>query len=219
VDLRGLDLPVDPNGLPIHGNLRGAAFAILQLQPGRLRAQLDYSARRDLLAAFPFPHLVEVDARLDARGLRLRTIVTPTGDRAVPISFCWHPYVRLPRAPRKQWTLRWPACRHVAVDDRILPTGVTNAQAAERAPLGRRTFDDHYVLGKDRRFEVAAAGRSLRFTFDRSYPFAQLYVPPRGDFIAIEPMTATIDALGRGEAPSCEPGQKFAATFTIACGK
>jgi aldose 1-epimerase len=148
----------------------------------------------------------------------MRTTVTPSTGRAVPVSFCWHPYVRLPAAARKEWTLRWPACRHVEVDDHIMPTGVTTAQPAERAPLGRRTFDDHYVLGKDRRFEVAAAGRALRFTFDRNYPFAQLYVPPRGEFMAIEPMTATIDALGRGEAPLCESGHQFAATFTITCG-
>jgi galactose mutarotase-like enzyme len=217
VDLAGIDLPVDPNGLPIHGNLRGAPFEIVRLESGRLRTRFDYGARRDLLAAFPFPHTVDVDARLDDRGLRLRTTVRPSGRRSVPISFCWHPYLRLPSAPRRQWALRWPACRHVEVDDRVIPTGVTTAQPAERAAIARRTFDDHYALGRDRRFEVAAAGRQLRLTFDRNYPYGQLFVPPRGDVIAIEPMTATIDALGRGTTPVCEPGDEFSASFSISC--
>jgi aldose 1-epimerase len=217
VDLRNLDLPVDPNGLPIHGNLRGTAFQILRLRPGRLRARLDYGARPDLLAAFPFPHIVEIDARVDGRGLRLRTTVTPTSDRAVPISFCWHPYLRLPDAPRSQWMLQWPRCRHVEVDEHLIPNGATTRQAAECAPIADRTFDDHYVLGKDRGFEVAAAGRRIRLTFDANYDYAQLFVPPRREFIAIEPMTATIDALGQGRAPLCEPGSTFAASFTVTC--
>jgi aldose 1-epimerase len=215
VDLRSLDLPADENGLPIHGNLRGAPFEIVQLHRGRLQARLDYGARDDLLAAFPFPHVIDVDARVDARGLRLRTSVTPTRDRAVPISFCWHPYLTLPGEPRKDWILRWPACRHVEVDEHTMPTGATTAQPAERSPIGKRTFDDHYELGTDRRFDVTAGSRALRLTFDASYPFAQLYVPPRRKFIAIEPMTASIDALGRGATPLCEPGTTFAASFTI----
>ena len=81
VDLRGLDLPVDDNGLPIHGNLLGAAFGITRLEAGRLRAEFDYGASTDRLRAFPFPHRVAVDARLDERGLRLTTEVEPTADR------------------------------------------------------------------------------------------------------------------------------------------
>src|SRR5262249_6151750 len=62
VDLHGLDLPTDPNGLVMHGNLRGAPFDIVRTDAGadgvRLVARLDYGARPDLLRAFPFPHVV-----------------------------------------------------------------------------------------------------------------------------------------------------------------
>ena len=190
VDLRGLELPVDNNGLPIHGNLLGAEFDIARLEPGRLRAEFDYGASKDRLRAFPFPHRVAVEARLDERGLRLTTEVAPTADRAVPISFCWHPYLRMPAGARRDWVVRWPKCEHIEVDEHVIPTGVRTPQAAERAPIGRRTFDDHYALGRDRTFSVESAGRTLELAFDRNYPFGQLYVPPRGDFMAIEPMTA-----------------------------
>src|SRR5690242_11206925 len=60
VDLRGLDLPTDPNGLLMHGNLRGAPFDIVRADTSptraRLVARLDYGARPELLRAFPFPH-------------------------------------------------------------------------------------------------------------------------------------------------------------------
>jgi galactose mutarotase-like enzyme len=59
----------------------------------------------------------------------------------------------------------------------------------------------------------------LRLAFDRNNPFGQLYVPPRGDFMAIEPMSASIDALGDDDAPVCAPGERFRASFTIACSR
>jgi aldose 1-epimerase len=221
VDLRGVDLPVDPNGLPIHGNLRGSAFRVVRAEAGarnaRLVARFDYGARPDLLRAFPFPHVVTIDARLDDNGLRLTTDIEPTGRTAVPVSFCWHPFLQVPEAPRRDWLLRWPACERLPVDDHVIPTGERVKQPAERAVLASRTFDDHYALGADRKFALRAGGRSVELGFGPTYPFAQLYVPARGNFAAIEPMTATIDALGCGTAPGVAPGDRFRAWFTITC--
>jgi aldose 1-epimerase len=220
VDLRGLDLPTDPNGLPMHGNLRGAPFDVSRLEANprgaRLVARLDYGAQPDLLRAFPFPHIVTIEARLDHNGLRLNTEVEPTGRSAVPISFCWHPFVQIPKSPRRDWELRWPRCERVLVDSRVIPTGERTPQPAERAHLADRTFDDHYALGTDRRFGLRAGARAIDFRFGPTYPFAQLYVPARGNFAAIEPMTATIDALGRGTTPMVKPGDRFRAWFNIA---
>ena len=216
VSLRGITLPHDPNGLPIHGNLYGAPFELVRADSTRVTARLDYGAHPEKLRAFPFPHVVTVDARLDAnRGLTITTSVEPSSDRAVPVSFGWHPFVRLPSAPRRDWELRCPACEHVEVDARVIPTGVRTPQRAERVPIARRTFDDHYALARDRRFAISGGRRTLTLAFDRAYPYAQLFVPPRRQLVAIEPMTAEIDALGRGTAPVVEPGDRFSASFTM----
>src|SRR5262245_36546462 len=99
VDLRGQPLPADKNGLPMHGNLLGRPFEVQRFTDDRVVATLAYDDPR----AFPFPHTITVDARIHAEhGLRITTIVEPTGKRAVPISFGWHPYVRLPNAPRSE---------------------------------------------------------------------------------------------------------------------
>src|SRR5262249_17230833 len=96
VDLDGLPLPKDNNGLPIHGNPPGARFDVVQHDDARLVARFDYGAHPDKLRAFPFPHTITIDARLDAAtGLTLTTRVHATADVAVPISFGWHPYLRL----------------------------------------------------------------------------------------------------------------------------
>jgi aldose 1-epimerase len=221
VSLAGLTLPRDPNGLPIHGNLFGAAFEVKQANDTRVVATLDYGAQPERLRAFPFPHILTIDVRLHpTRGLNIVTQVDPSSDQAVPISFGWHPFVQLPNAARAEWELRWPACEHVEVDDRIIPTGNRTAQAAQREPIAARTFDDHYALGSDRTFSIAAGSgkrrRTLTLQFDPAYPFAQLFVPPQGELVAIEPMTAEIDALGRGTAPVVEPGKRLLAAFNLA---
>src|SRR5215475_13366760 len=63
VDLEGLALPVDGNGLPIHGNLLGVGFEQIVADPDRLIATLDYGAYPEKLRAFPFPHLLTIDAQ------------------------------------------------------------------------------------------------------------------------------------------------------------
>src|SRR5262245_17158339 len=111
VSLRGLTLPRDPNGLPIHGNLFGAPFEVVRATETRVTARLDYGARPEKLRAFPFPHVVTVDARLDAtRGLTIATEVEPTADSPVPVSFGWHPFVKLPNEPRPGGGVRGPTC-------------------------------------------------------------------------------------------------------------
>ena len=96
------------------------------------------------------------------------------------------------------------------------PNRRTGSASRELAPLADRTFDDHYALGTDRHFGLRARGRSVDLRFGPTYPYAQLFVPASGEFAAIEPMTATIDALGRGTAPSVAPGNRFRAWFTVA---
>src|SRR5262249_54375678 len=146
VDLRRLPLHTDGNGLPMHGTMLGRrGWEIVSLDAGRraarLQARFDYDDP-ELLAAFPFPHVVEIDAEVDGRLLAVTTIVR-SGGGPVPIAFGWHDYFQLP-GPRRSWRLRLPACEHLALDRRMIPTGRRAPQATEDAPIGDRTFDDGY---------------------------------------------------------------------------
>ena len=96
---------LDPNGLPIHGVLAASPYwEIVGRSPGNGRAavaaRLDFAAQSELMEAFPFPHELHVQAELVGDTLTVATILLPTGGVAVPISFGWHPYLRLP-GPRR----------------------------------------------------------------------------------------------------------------------
>jgi aldose 1-epimerase len=222
VDLRGLDLPTDGNGLPMHGTMVGrAGWEVTKATANRQRAtlatQFDYGARPDLLAAFPFPHVVAITATLTSAALAVTTTVTATTDQAVPVSFGWHPYLRVP-GPRARWRLRLPAREHLGLSRRQIPTGRSQHQPDEDEPIGGRTLDDGYVLGADRHFALTGASVRLAVTFDGGYPFAQVWVPAGTGFACIEPMTAPTNALLTDRYALATPAAPYSATFSLEPG-
>ncbi len=214
VDLSGVPLHVDDNGLPIHGLLGAAGWAVDELATWRGTARVRASIPVDS-PAFPFPHRVVVTATVSDSALRVDTTVVPTGRRAVPVSFGWHPYFRLPDAPRSTWRLRLPARSRFEVSGLGIPTGACTREPAESEVIGRRTLDAGYALGRTRRLAMGnAAGRSVELRSGPAYPVAQVWVPRGKGFVALEPMTAPTNALVAGGYPLVR--EPFTATFTLA---
>jgi aldose 1-epimerase len=216
VDLDGLSLGTDDNGLPIHGLLVGKpGWAIDQLttrgDTARVRASIGVDS-----PAFPFPHRIEVAAVANESQLRVDTTIVPTGRRSVPIAFGWHPYLRLPGAPRGRWRLHLPSRRHLVLDDRGIPTGESARERAEGDPISDRTFDDAYQLGRVHRLRIEHdARRSIEVRGGVGYPFAQVWVPRGKPFVALEPMAAPTNALVDRIAPVVTPGDRYTASFTL----
>jgi aldose 1-epimerase len=220
VDLEGVALHTDPGGLPIHGTLTahpGWRLERLAAEAERavLRASFDYGAWPELLAAFPFPHELVVEAAVAGAALAVTTTLRAGATRPVPVAFGWHPYLRLPGAPRTAWRLLLPEREHLGLDDRGLPTGLGAHEPAEADPLGGRTFDDLYALGPERTLGVEAGGRRLLVDGGDGYRHAQVFAPPGGEFVCLEPMIAPTNALGAGTCPLVEPGGAFTARFAV----
>jgi aldose 1-epimerase len=223
VDLDGLDLHTDPGGLPIHGTLTAhGGWRLERLAAGDgsavLQAGLDYGAFPELLAAFPFPHRLTVTATAREATLAVATTLEATGGRPVPVAFGWHPYLRLPGAPRAAWRLLLPDRVHLDLDDRGLPTGKTADEPAETDPVGERTYDDLYALGLGaaaRHLGLEAAGRRLLVGYGQGYGHAQVFAPPGTEFVCLEPMTGPTAALAAGTTPLVDPGASFTAEFTV----
>lgn len=225
VDLTLPDLPLkrDGAGLPIHGLLSAAPgwrvgrHAELD-SGGALAASFDFAAYPHLLEAFPFPHLVEIEATLVEGSLEIQTSLTATGDVAVPVSFGFHPYLVLPGVPRAEWVLEAPVHERIVLDDRGLPTGEREPTAIEPDPLGERTYDDAFLApSPGTAFALAAPDRRIELRMDSGYPFTQIFAPAGLEAVAIEPMTAPVNALitGGPELTFVPPGETFAASFSI----
>jgi aldose 1-epimerase len=207
----------DPNGLPIHGVLAAyPGWRVTAESADELTAEVDFGADPQLLASFPYPHLLTVTARLAERSLTVRATVTATGDTAVPLCFGFHPYLRLPDVARSDWLIETPPLRHFSLDDKGLPTGDTSEQPAKSEPLGDKAFDDGYDQVEDGAvFAVSGGGRRLEVHFEQGYPAAQIFAPLTSDVVCFEPMTAPTDALRRGGYRSAHPGEPAVAAFSI----
>ncbi len=91
-------LRIEEHGLTMHGLRAGGLAWEVEEREGGLRATAEFDGER--LQAFPFPHRLALDVTLDPGGLTLETTLTPTSATPVPISFGYHPYLRVPGAPR-----------------------------------------------------------------------------------------------------------------------
>lgn len=207
----------DEHGSPIHGVLAGyPGWQVSEHSSARLTAEVDYGAHPALLASFPYPHRLTYDAALADRTLTITTTITATTGAAVPVCYGFHPYLRLPEVPRRQWRIDTPAMTHRLVDARGLPTGGTDAHPGGSTVLGDAVYDDGFVdVAPGAVFAVSVPQRRITVCFEHGYPAAQIFAPGSDDVICFEPMTAPTDALRRGGYRSAQPGRPDMARFSI----
>lgn len=218
----GAALKRDGAGLPMHGLLAGNPdWRVERGAPdGSLAATFTWPASGPLHEAFPFSHTLRFGARVSAAALAIELTVEADGGVPVPISFGFHPYLRLPDCPREEWRISAPAARPIPLDGR----GIPEADAPPRGPaepprgaLGSRAFDHAYEAEAGEPFALEGGGRRIELTADPAYRFAQLYAPLDDDVVAWEPMTSPTNALvvGGPTLPVAEPGTSFTARFVI----
>jgi galactose mutarotase-like enzyme len=229
-------LKFDANGLPIHGALPSCLdWELIEVGRSatggestaggesegdaageRLRARLHWKTPQ-LLAIFPFEHVLELDARVIGAELVLETSVHAGASEAVPVAFGYHPYLTIPGCERAVWEVELPVSERLLLDEQMIPTG-------EREPFDRRRFaladgdwDDAFAgLIEPPIFSVSGAGRRIELQFLDGYSYAQVYSPAGESFICFEPMTAPTNALRSGDGLRIvEPGGGFRAAFRI----
>src|SRR5262245_5167253 len=154
-------LHFDSQGLPIHGVPWGKLpWDVTGSSASGVTARLEWT-REDLLTVFPFPHRLDMRAELTPDALAIETTLTPR-DQPVPVTFGFHPYVRIPGAPRSTWRLRLPDMRRYVLDASGIPTGAEEPFAEFDALLADRSWDDGFELADDgETFEISGSGAGI----------------------------------------------------------
>lgn len=213
-------LHFDEGGRPIHGvPWSRLPWEVVSAETDRLVGRLEWR-RPEWLAVFPFPHTLEMSVSLASDSLSIGTTLTAGSEGPVPVAFGFHPYLGLPGAPRSEWRLELPAMRRLALDAGRLPTGASEASAAEAAPLGDRSLDDAFALDRDEGvLAISAGGRRVAVELVEGYRHAQVYAPAGSAFVALEPMTAPTNALASGRGLTVVPaGERYRASFRVRMG-
>lgn len=217
---------LDPNGLPIHGALPGLlSWDVLATEVdgggARMHARLSWEGSHAAFGLFPFPHRLDYHALVTEAAVEVTVRLEPTGDQPVPVSFGFHPYLRIPGGSRARARMTLPVQRRLLLDETSIPTGETEAFEPGPRSLGDSTWDDGFRdLPERPRFLLSGGGEEISLTLLRGYPFAQVYAPEGSDFVCFEPMTAPTNALVRGgpDLTVVAPGESYEATFEVAVG-
>jgi galactose mutarotase-like enzyme len=208
----------DPHGLPIHGVLPSLLrWDVLDREEASLVAGLEWGRSHPAFELFPFPHRLRYEARLGPRTLEIAVALEPAEDVPVPVSFGFHPYLRIPGGERATAEMYLPVRRALLHDASMIPTGESSPTDPGLRRLGSSEWDDGFAdLTSPPRFVLSSDGSEVALTFMRGYHFAQVFAPPGSDFVCFEPMTAPTNALGSGaDLPVVAPGGRYETAFAI----
>lgn len=186
---------------------------------------LDGPGGHGLRAAFaPGANMVLHSLTLGGRELlaiEIGVALEPTEDIPVPVSFGFHPYLRIPGGERATAQMSLPVRRALVLDASMIPTGETEQCEPGLRQLGDTDWDDGFSdLTNPPRFLLGNHGSEISLTFLHGYRFAQVFAPRGSDFVCFEPMTAPTNALAAGgvDLPVVAPGDRYGAAFEIAFG-
>lgn len=222
----------DQNGRPIHGLLvYSPAWELVEVKAGEQGAEttsrLEFYRFPDLMAQFPFAHVIWMTHRLRRGELEIETRVENLAREPMPLSLGYHTYYRVPDAPRDEWTVHVPARERVVLSAQLLPTGERRAaDLPEALPLAGTHLDDVFTgLVRDAsgraHFWVRGKKQKISVLFGPRFPVGVVFAPKGRDFICFEPMTGVTNAFNLAHAglypelQSVPPGGRWQESFWI----
>ena len=194
-------------------------------QTAWLTLECDYDGKAP---GFPFPFRASSRYGLRAESFTVHSFVRNVGTTDLPYADGWHPFFR-PGCPIDEAELHFgfPSL-HVETDARSIPTGVQvpDDQFDKSVVLGARAINDAWrAVGPGDKACISlknpATGLAIEYWQERSPAggdFVQLYIPPKRESLAIEPMTCAPDVLNNNMGlqvlpPGAESALRWGATL------
>ena len=198
----------------LHGLTRWMNWAAIEQSEDRVLMSLVLHPQD----GYPFTLRFDVEYRLSAGGLTIRTTATNVGREAAPYGAGHHPYLTVGTVIDEA-LLKLPALMRLEANDRLIPTGrmLPNRGTAydflELRPIGSVRMDTAFAnLVPDTdgllRVHLQAPGGDPRVTLwmEPVYQYLMVYTPDaipersrRRRSIAIEPMTCAPNAFRSGD--------------------
>jgi len=178
-------------------------------------------------SGYPFPFSISIYYEFSVEeGLKTTYEVSNRGEHDMPWVAGWHPYFRF-EGQADNWHLQLPAIKHWhQVDEQMIPTGQTETFARfEKLSRIGETMLDHClevsigeaeakaILVNETQEHTLQMWQETGFT---KYNFLQVYIPPDRKSIALEPMSANVNAFNNGDGlVVLQPGESKSASFGL----
>jgi aldose 1-epimerase len=208
-------LHTDHWGLPVNG-VHPSSHAWVMEQNGAaggsawLNAALPFDRPRQL-ELFPFPHRLSLHVEVTGCSVCIYVEVEATGHVAVPVCFGYRAYLRREAGA----TIVLPARRRIVTDERLLPTGATEAMHMRACTVGVDELCEVSSLGADRRLTIASGTRRLTIEPLDGFPVAHVRAVAREPHVMVEALTAPPDALRHNRFPVASPGHPYRAALRL----
>ena len=182
----------------IHGLVYNKEFKVTSMKSDENMATVALTYHSNGLAlGFPFAYELKLTYKISANGsLKLRFDIANIGNLPFPYGMGWHPYFKTEQFSTS--TLSFPSKDFYACNERSLPIKTLASPLPATFKMKDKKFDDAYSLHKS---ECSFESNSYKLHFDFDYPegsYLQVYTPPHGKSIAIEPMTCVANSFNNG---------------------
>jgi len=210
----------------IHGFVHGKRFTVIDetVTDHSARISVQYRYPGDA-PGYPFPFVLTVSYELIQGNLlmgtnsendrmcalRINYELLNSGETACPAAFGWHPYFSLTDEPIDDMNLSLPARTRILLNDNMLPDGLSIPEKADIRSLHEQELDTPFVLEppvatNNPYAETVLTSRNTgvrlvvgQQTGPGKLNYLVCYTPSKRDSIAIEPLTANVDAFNNGE--------------------
>ena len=229
----------------LHGFVRDKPFAVVSQETtdtyARLVLRYDYTGS---VTGYPFPFALTVTYELIQGNqlsfggfpkdrmcaMRMSYSALNNGTGSSPSAFGWHPYFTMSQESVDNMTLSLPARSTIGLDDDMIPNGQQTPEQAATISLKDQTLDTPFALEPT---ALPAAGEPFVETILTSQKtgvrlivgqqtgpgklnFLVCYTPLRRDSVAIEPLTANVNAFNTGDGLAVlEPGDSLDGTVWV----
>lgn len=217
-----LDLTEPTRHNAIHGLLRYTAYDLVANEGHAVTLSATVWPQH----GYPFLLETEVRYELVADGLRVTHRIRNGSDRPAPAALGAHPFQTIGDVAPEDLVLTVRAATRIEVDDRLNPVGTSPIDHRLRDGIPLREVDlDHAFADLDPVDGVVATltapdGRSVSLVQDEQHRWLQIFTtreyPGTSLAVAIEPMTAPMNALVTGEGLHwIAPGETWSAWWGI----
>ncbi|WP_420151155.1 aldose 1-epimerase [Spirosoma sp.] len=230
----------------LHGFVHGRPFSVVSQDVTDTHAQLTlrYDYAGDTFG-YPFPFVLTVtyeliQANLLRQGshweadkmcaLRIRYSAQNIGTTRCPAAFGWHPYFTLTGEPIDHFSLSLPGRTPIKLDKHMIADGRSPFEEASEFNLHKVELDSAFEINPTSEPDASESyaetiltslSTGVRLIVGQQTGAGKLnylvcYTPTRRDSIAIEPLTANVNAFNNGEGLTVlEPWEELSGTMWV----